>query len=378
MPRPLRFTVLSLSDPDGPPTGGTLRVGSLADALERAGHQVSRLFPATGATAAVSGASGVSSSLGEGRIPGPLRRLKRHLLPMPTRVGASNANLADAVAASAPDVLVVTALSQVGYRTHVPHAQLWMDFLDLWSSFARNEQRNRRGPARWTTGLQARQLSRLEIRTARAADVATAVGWADAAALAVHGIQVTWLPTTLPEASFREAPQRRPHVLGMLANFHFWPNRDAYERFAQDWAPLARARGWSCVVAGLGSLDLPAYDGVTLLGPVTTVREFYDQVGATAAPLALGGGMKVKVVESLAHGVPVLASAHAVEGLPPDLARLVQVTDLSRPELDRLEAEIDGAALAKALMPFRVAHLDDQVREISERLVRRAQLGRHP
>jgi hypothetical protein len=39
-----------------------------------------------------------------------------------------------------------------------------------------------------------------------------------------------------------------------------------------------------------------------------------------------GGGMKVKVVEAMMHGVPVIATDHSREGLPPAISEVC--TDL--------------------------------------------------
>jgi hypothetical protein len=42
-----------------------------------------------------------------------------------------------------------------------------------------------------------------------------------------------------------------------------------------------------------------------------------------------GGGMKVKVVEAMMHGVPVIATDHSTEGLPPAISAVC--TDLRGP-----------------------------------------------
>ena len=59
---------------------------------------------------------------------------------------------------------------------------------------------------------------------------------------------------------------------------------------------------------------------VEVLGPVDEVATFYDRVDVVLAPIARGGGMKVKVVEAMMHGVPVVATRHAMEGLPRAIA----------------------------------------------------------
>jgi glycosyltransferase involved in cell wall biosynthesis len=67
------------------------------------------------------------------------------------------------------------------------------------------------------------------------------------------------------------------------------------------------------------------------LGPVDNPAEFYSLVDVVLAPLSLGGGMKVKIVEALLAGVPVVASAAAAEGIPNEVADLlIPWTELQR------------------------------------------------
>jgi glycosyltransferase involved in cell wall biosynthesis len=363
----MRIAVLSLADPDGPPHGGAIRIRALATALERAGHDVDRVFPATAATSAVAGSRGIGPSRGERQLPQPLRRLKRHLLPMPTQLGARNAAMAHRLADLAPDVLLMTAVSQASYRAAVPQARLWVDLLDVWSAFALREARARSGLSALTSRAQVAQLRRVEDRLAREAAVVTVVGWRDREIMLTRGADVTWLPVTLPEASFRQEPTDRPRVAGLLGNFHFWPNRDAYDRLVATWAPRLVAAGWEVVVAGLGATSLPQSSLVRNLGQLADPTSFYRDVGLVVAPIALGGGMKVKVVEALAHGRPVLASPEAAEGLPPDVRAMVTVTPLDAP----VPADVAQAAPAdrlERLAPFRTAFLEATVHELMARL----------
>ena len=46
-------------------------------------------------------------------------------------------------------------------------------------------------------------------------------------------------------------------------------------------------------------------------------REFFDRIGLLAFPLEHGSGMKIKVLESMALGVPVATTPAGVEGLRP-------------------------------------------------------------
>ena len=81
---------------------------------------------------------------------------------------------------------------------------------------------------------------------------------------------------------------------------------------------------------------------VEVLGQVPVLAELWGRALLAAAPLRFGAGIKGKVLDSLAAGIPCLCSTIAAEGLglPPALAGLVQdgVAGMAR-EIVRLHHE---------------------------------------
>jgi glycosyltransferase involved in cell wall biosynthesis len=63
---------------------------------------------------------------------------------------------------------------------------------------------------------------------------------------------------------------------------------------------------------------------VTVLGEVADLRTVYDRVRLTVAPLRFGAGVKSKVLESFAAGLPCVMTPVAAEGIAlwPDLRPL--------------------------------------------------------
>jgi glycosyltransferase involved in cell wall biosynthesis len=86
---------------------------------------------------------------------------------------------------------------------------------------------------------------------------------------------------------------------------HVW--RSVRERM-----PTAQFRvvgaGWNGAIAGRGV----SFEGwkPSLLGP-------YGETSVVVAPLSAGGGTKIKVIEAMAAGRPVVTTAVGAEGLPP-------------------------------------------------------------
>lgn len=343
-----RVVVLSFWDPWEAPHGGTLRTRAFCEAFARSGAKVTCVYPA--APSSVGGLfDGVErlpvqgQTAGHQRWPPLLQRLKRTLLPLPTQTGARSPSIEAALRGLDVDLLVVSHLTAVQYRNAVPGAQVWLDQSDLWSDFARREVGQRRGVPRVTADLQRRLITRREDEVVRSAAVVTAAGWSDQQTLQTRtGVDVHWLPTAVPEAS-RETgggPARR--AAGYLANFAYHPNVDALEVLLEHWLPALRSHGWELVVAGLESDRMTVPDDVVVLGPLDDIADFYARIDCTLAPVRLGGGMKVKVIESLLRGVPALASSFALDGFPPGIRDAAHVVALEDPDLSFLP-ELDRA-----------------------------------
>lgn len=344
--------VLSLTDPYSSNHGGTIRTRGLVDVLRSLGVTTSVLTP---------GAAIGEQFLGTGSEPSMKARLrsrvgalKREFLPMPTGFGARDSALKRTVRGSDADLLIISALSQAPY-SRFTKAPLWLDYMDVWSAFSEREARGRTGLARLTATAQARALARVEARYSESAKIVTAVGWADAELLQRRGINAVWLPVWLPDDSFAAtAPARSDKVAGLIGNFEYWPNVDAYEALVRNWAGPLRERGWTIVVAGRRSRErLQSVEGIEIIGEVPSVDAFYERISLSLAPIRLGGGIKVKVIESLAKGIPVLGTRFAFEGFPPSLMDSVIQVELDRPDFEALASVGSLAPTSSQLDPFR-------------------------
>jgi len=342
----VKIAVLSLADPWAHAHGGTLRTRGFVRAFTDLGHDVVCVFPSRAAAATpAAGRSrpAAGEPIGTRPLLESLRRVKRVALPMPTFAGARSRAVTEALKAEAPDALVVSTLAQAAYIDALPAARLWLDMSDLWSEFARREAHARPVGPRHVALLQQRQIVRTEVRYAGRAAVVTTAGFTDAQILGKRtGAGVHWLPTPLAVVAV-PLPEPPPTRAGFIANFAFSPNVDAWRLLSQRWLPRLRDVGWDVVVAGLRSEDLPALPGVVALGPVDDVTEFYERISVTLAPIRLGGGMKVKVAESLLAGRAVVASTFAVDGFPPSIRALTHIVDLDEPDLSLLKGGVPPA-----------------------------------
>lgn len=284
----------------------------------------------------------------------PIHRAKRRLLPVPLR-GPVERLLAKQSCVG-PTLSLVPSAHHWSLRC----GPTWLDFADLWSDIARNQARTVDPISAAFNHAHARVWARREAAEGRAADVTSAASWTDRDRL---GGDAVWLPTPVADR-FNRARRPNPpgfRTCGMIANFDYPPNRDAYRRLVTEWLPLLTPTFERVVVAGFGSDALPPSPGIDILGPVSSVDTFYRKVDAVLAPMERGGGMKVKVVEAMMHGLPVIATDHSTEGLPPAISAVC--TDLRGPwQLGRDPR--DQVAVSDELQHFTFESFERQFRTL--------------
>lgn len=132
----------------------------------------------------------------------------------------------------------------------------------------------------------------------------------------------TLLPL-LPEPAVRARRWDGRPVFVFLGGLDFAPNRDGLTWFLGTFreAVLAAVPDFRLLVVGRGSANLPAEaaawgDRVQALGWVDDLDEVLGSCAALLSPLRMGSGTKIKVLEALARGLPVVATRAGVLGLP--------------------------------------------------------------
>lgn len=125
-----------------------------------------------------------------------------------------------------------------------------------------------------------------------------------------------WLPTPVAWPA-SPIPRRAEPVrkVGFLGNMNYPPNAMSLRKFIADHSENLKRLDMELVVAGYGSEIVETWTNqATVVGPVDEVSEFYSSVDAVIVPIDHGGGIKVKAVEAMVHGVPVYGTKHVREG----------------------------------------------------------------
>ena len=157
-----------------------------------------------------------------------------------------------------------------------------------------------------------------EARGLARADVVLAIQSAEARYFeGLTGRRVHLLPPRIPARRGFAAPKaiRRIGFIGHGNDANLFSIGRFAHAWAQDWVPGRP----ELVVAGeicasLAGLDRP---GVRLAGYVESVAAFYEGVDVVVAPMLMGSGLKMKVAEALAFGVPVIGTRTGFEGFDP-------------------------------------------------------------
>ena len=113
----------------------------------------------------------------------------------------------------------------------------------------------------------------------------------------------------------------QPNTLVYNGALTFSANLDAMSYFLQDILPLVRMQVPDVMVQITGSLhgvdlsQLLLDDHVKLSGFLPDIRPAVAGAWACVVPLRQGGGTRVKILEAMALGTPVIATSKAAEGL---------------------------------------------------------------
>ena len=114
--------------------------------------------------------------------------------------------------------------------------------------------------------------------------------------------------------------QRRAKALLFVGNYEYAPNVDAALLLARKILPQVRqqepdARLWLVGNAPPPELQALAGEHIKVTGRVPDVRPYLARASVFACPLRLGAGIKNKVLEALAMGLPVVATPLSVDGI---------------------------------------------------------------
>ncbi len=202
-------------------------------------------------------------------------------------------------------------------------------------------------PRRWYARRTAALIERAEAELLRSADAHAVVSPRELAKLraAVPQADLHVVENGVDTAYFSdcaiESGVARNRIV-FVASMDYHANVDAAVYFARDIWPALRQR----FREGFGEHDAPEarftivgrsptpevlalrnLPGVEVTGTVPDVRPYYREAVAVVVPLRVGGGTRLKILEAMAAGVPVVSTTLGAEGLEVDPGRDLLTAD---------------------------------------------------
>ena len=176
--------------------------------------------------------------------------------------------------------------------------------------------------------IETRRWIDFEILASRAVSALIVVSEADAKYFRRHvpAVPSHVVPNGVDTEYFAPVTGEHRHLL-FTASMNYAPNVDAMRWFCTRIFPTIRRAKPQAELFIVGRdptpevLALRGVGGVTVTGTVDDVRPYFGRAAVFVAPLRLGGGTRLKILEAMAMGVPVVSTTIGCEGLDvvPDL-----------------------------------------------------------
>ncbi len=305
--------------------------------------------------------------------------------------------LAELTARARYDIIHADQLNMARFAAGLPGGARVLDEHNaVWTIVKRMADQSGFLPKRILLDLEARRLRRLEGALCSRFDAVMAVSEPDRWALQLAAAEAEFAglaamppPDMIPIAVDTQAvlPVERepaPRMILSMATMFWPPNVDGVLWFASEVYPLVRREVPEARFAVVGARPprsvrrLAERDpSITVAGYVADPRPYLAASAALIVPVRAGGGMRVKILDALARGIPIVSTTIGYEGieLTPGEHLLVGDTPaafaaalvrlLRRPEDGRRLATA-GRALAERCYDWRV--VNPQVDAIYERL----------
>jgi glycosyltransferase involved in cell wall biosynthesis len=125
---------------------------------------------------------------------------------------------------------------------------------------------------------------------------------------------------------------REPDTLLFLGSFRHIPNRDALDWFTRHAFPRVLANHPQARLIVVGSdppprHSMPDLPNIEMIGFVEDVRDALARYAVFVCPILSGSGVRVKLLEAFAAGIPVVSTRLGAEGLASSDGQVCELAD---------------------------------------------------
>jgi len=259
------------------------------------------------------------------------------------------------------DVVHADQLNMAQYALRVPGARRILDAHNaLWLATQRLCHSLPAGPAKLLAAREWRQLHRYEGSIAAVFDTVLAVCETDKQALlqaAGRALRIHLVPIAIDTDEVRLLV-RHPDAdrILHLATLLWPPNVDGLLWFLRDVLPRVQARRpqVGVDVVGLGPPSAVraaarADTHVQVTGYVADLKPFVDRAAVMVVPLRAGAGMRVRILNGLAQGLPIVTTSIGCEGIAAVHERHLLIADTPEAFAESVVRLLTDQVLARGL-----------------------------
>jgi len=276
------------------------------------------------------------------------------------------------------DFVHADQLNMAQYAEQVPGVRKVLDAHNaLWLLYRRLVEKLGMGAEKLIYSRDWRLLKRYEGRICQEFDALLAVSDEDRGALEeaagpLKNLVVTPITVDCDEVEVVQRHADADHILHI--GTMFWaPNVDGILWFAREIYPLIQANRPDVMFDVVGArppAEVQALSqedaSIHVTGYVTDPAEYLRMAGVMIVPLRAGGGMRVKILNAMAQGLPIVTTTLGCEGISVEPGRDVLIADtpadfaqavlslLSQPELAQKLGE-NGRKLIETTYDYRSA-----------------------
>ena len=234
------------------------------------------------------------------------------------------------------DLILVHCSSVAPYVVEVNGAPKILDFVDMDSQKWLDYAKHKSFPLSLGYRLEGHKMARAEARLASQFDMCICATEKEVETLRdlETGARAAVVPNGVDFDYFmpRDAPYV-PDSICFVGRMDYFPNAQCMIDFCTRVLPRIRQARANATMTIVGAAppravrQLAQMPGVTVSGTVDDVRPFVQRSAVSVAPLKIARGTQNKILESMAMGVPVVASSLAAGGVDAQPQRDLLVAD---------------------------------------------------
>jgi glycosyltransferase involved in cell wall biosynthesis len=237
--------------------------------------------------------------------------------------GAVRARVEELARRIHPSVLYLDHLDACAYRFNCNCVSV-VDLHNIYSLIAERWADERQGLMRAYFRREATLLKSVEKTAAMDVDLLFAVSEAERSYYQRYGAStVALIPNGVDTRAYEDLPAGRPDsaLIVYIGSMSWRPNAEAAMFLARTVLPQVQQRRPEARLRIVGRhppaelLGMNGSGGVEVTGEVASVVPHLREASVLAVPLAAGGGTRLKILEALAAGLPVVSTSVGAEGL---------------------------------------------------------------